>query len=88
MTQIAAFGRKPHSAVVDLWLQVGDTRIPLSHVAPNFVRTQWPHAVPAGKAVVVISVNGRTTEYPVCIDGRTPGDETEIRTRPDDSIPF
>ncbi len=55
-----AFGSTPFSAVVDLWLDCGQDRLPLSQVGQSFIIAQSPRDLPAGTiGTVVVSVDGR-----------------------------
>ncbi|MBI1373008.1 MAG: hypothetical protein GC159_09630 [Phycisphaera sp.] len=86
MSQATAFGGRAFSAVVKQWLEIGDQRIMLCNVGPTFIMTQTPQPVPAGPAIVAISIDGEEFRTSVIID--TAIDAETYRIRPNDAVPF
>ncbi len=89
MSEVAAFGGAPFSTVVDAWLEMGNSRISLSRVGPSFITPQQGAGhVPAGKATIVMSVDGELFRKDIYIEEPSSLDGTDICFRPDDDIPF
>ncbi|MBI1370804.1 MAG: hypothetical protein GC162_19395 [Planctomycetes bacterium] len=87
MTQ-AAFGGVAFSTDVELWLECGAARIPLTQVAPTFVRTDHPRDLPAGRATIIISVDGQIQSVPVILCNGMKSSDGETTIRPNDAVPF
>lgn len=75
-----AFGIKPFSALVDLWLECGEVRVPLSEVGYGFVSAVKPIYLPAQcRVTIVVSIDGREhRKHAVLAHGMTEFD-TETR---------
>lgn len=84
----SAFGIKPFSTRVELWLEWEHGRVDLAQVGPTFIMASRPTSVPACKAVVVVSVDGEKVHHPVqLVRGMT---ESDVKTMilADDGLPF
>ncbi|MEX2543879.1 MAG: hypothetical protein WD316_02010 [Phycisphaeraceae bacterium] len=84
-----AFGVNSFSTVVDLWLDCEQGRVPLSHVGSTSVIAASPRDLPACRARVVVSVDGREFVRAVTlIDGMSRA-ESEARVVADEPpLPF
>lgn len=85
----AAFGGSIFSSTVHLWLEAGDLRVPLAQVASDFVIAAEPIDLPAGPAVVAVSIDGRVHRRTVSLPhGMTPDNPRSIVAAIPDEPPF
>ena len=47
-----------HSAIIHLFLEIGDAQIALTHTGPDFVHLRTPVDLPPSDATLVITING------------------------------
>lgn len=76
-----------YSADISLWLDCAQGRFPLAQVGDSFIMSDSPLTLPAGEAIVCVSVDGQVFPRAVRLSGMEHG-AREAMITPNDGIPI